>query len=335
MENNASRILIEVTVRQTLKGLKADTRRGVRNLVDMALQFSEGRFQSRFFETARTLLENPDSGYYRLVDDAANHIDTEHLVNFGMDLGYNSCTWGARRIRANEAKLGFNIPWTVFLRLGEELTARLEQYDAAIAEGEGLGIYCWMLHRPEAPLDALPLVERHPDSAFFLYCASGAVTPELAEEARRLRNLMLVVRLDEGAAAACGRLREALVPYSVYFSYSAKDCAAIEGGEVFRAAQRLHPVFTALAPRPDCAPETVRSAYRAAVDARKSQSYQTVPWELCCDTRSLDEIISDDACLVCFDEEGSLFSPEGGGGGNLFQDGFTPVIRRAYPKAAR
>ena len=49
MENSLSRILIETTVRQTLKGLQEDPKRSVRNLVDMALQFSEGRFQNRFF----------------------------------------------------------------------------------------------------------------------------------------------------------------------------------------------------------------------------------------------------------------------------------------------
>lgn len=48
MENSVSRILIETTVRQTLKGIQEDPERSIRNLVDMALQFSEGRFQNRF-----------------------------------------------------------------------------------------------------------------------------------------------------------------------------------------------------------------------------------------------------------------------------------------------
>ena len=116
METTMSRLLIEATVRQTLKGLQEDPKRSVRNILDMALQFSRGRFQSRFFETARTMLENENSAYYTLVQDAAAHIETEHLVRFGMNLGYNSCTWGARRIRANEEKLGFNIPWAVTIK---------------------------------------------------------------------------------------------------------------------------------------------------------------------------------------------------------------------------
>ena len=80
MENSMSRILIETTVRQTLKGLQDDPKRSIRNVVDMALHFSDGRFQSRFFRTAQTMLEHEDSAYYALVEDAANHIDPEHLV---------------------------------------------------------------------------------------------------------------------------------------------------------------------------------------------------------------------------------------------------------------
>ena len=110
MENSLSRILIETTVRQTLKGLQENPKRSTRNLIDMALQFSEGRFQSHFFETAQTLLKNEDSAYYALVQDTASHIETEHMVKFGMNLGYNSCTWGAQQIRLNEIRLGFNIP---------------------------------------------------------------------------------------------------------------------------------------------------------------------------------------------------------------------------------
>lgn len=92
MENSVSRILIETTVRQTLKGIQEDPERSIRNLVDMALQFSEGRFQNRFFETAHTLLENEKSAYYGLIYDAVSHIETEHIVRLGMNIGYNSCT---------------------------------------------------------------------------------------------------------------------------------------------------------------------------------------------------------------------------------------------------
>lgn len=337
MENSMSRILIETTVRQTLKGLQDDPKRSIRNVVDMALHFSDGRFQSRFFRTAQTMLEHEDSAYYALVEDAANHIDPEHLVTFGMNLGYNSCTWGAQRIRTNEAKLGFNIPWTVLFLMEEPHCSRhLPQYDRAVSEGEELGIYSWILLSHGNFLELLPLIERHPDSAFFLFCRPEDISPAVLDEITPLRHLMLVVRWGDQADEACAMLRNARLPYSVYYPYSPDDLPFIRSGDLFCDTQQLHPLFTALAAKPDCPAEIQRQAHQAAEELRNGQNYKTVPWELCYDTRSLDEIISDDACYVLFDGQGQLIALDNPGCapfGCLFEEGLTSLIRRAYPKS--
>lgn len=97
MENNMSRILIETVVRRTLKDMKENPERSIRNLVDMALHFSEGRFQKNFFQAAQTMLKNENSPYYALLRNISSSVDTERLVTFGMNLGYNSCTLGAKK----------------------------------------------------------------------------------------------------------------------------------------------------------------------------------------------------------------------------------------------
>lgn len=338
MENSMSRILIETTVRQTLKGLKENPKRSIRNLVDMALHFSDGRFLNRFFQTARTMLEHEDSAYYALVEDAANHIETEHLVKFGMNLGYNSCTWGAQRIRMNEKRLGFNIPWTVLFQMDHsQCSPHLAQYDSAIEEGEQLGIYCWMLLSHDNPLDLLPLIEHHPDSAFFLFCRSEDITVPVLDEIAPIKHLMPVVRWDDKADEACITLRNARLPYSVYCPYSQRDLHAIRSGDLFCDIQPLHPLFTVLAAKPDCPANIQTLAHQAAVQARTGQCYQTVPWELSYDTRNIDEIISDDACCVFFDGHGQLLAldhPDCTPSGNLFEEGLAPLIQRAYPKSA-
>lgn len=336
MENSMSRILIETTIRQTLKGLKENPKRSIRNLVDMALHFSEGRFQSHFFQTARTMLEHEESAYYTLIEDAVNHIETEHLVKFGMNLGYNSCTWGAQRIRMNEKRLGFNIPWTVLFQMDDlQCLDHMFQYDSAIEEGEQLGIYTWMLLSQANPLALLPLIEHHPDSAFFLLCRPEDMTPAVLDEITPIHHLMPVVRLDDRAGGVCTMLRDARLPYSVYYPYSQNNIQAITSGELFCDAQQLHPIFTVLAAEPDCPVNVQHLAHQAAIQVRKGQSYQTVPWELYYDTRNLDEIISNDACCVFFDGQGHLFAPDHPGSascGNLFEEGLTPLIQRAYPK---
>lgn len=338
MENSVSRILIETTVRQTLKGIQEDPERSIRNLVDMALQFSEGRFQNRFFETAHTLLENEKSAYYGLIHDAVSHIETEHIVRLGMNIGYNSCTWGARRIRSNEKQLGFNIPWAVFLQM-EDASSNwdLSRYHWVIQQGEALGIYSWMIFAPHDPLAILPFAAAHPDSAFFLFCEPQAVTPDFAAQFLSVYNVMPVIHLDKNTQAACSLLRNARIPYSVSCIYSAENIKAITNGELFAAVQNLHPLFTVLIPRSDCQHDTQRAAYQAAIDARNRQQFQTIPWELYGDTQSLDAIISDDSCCALFDKDGNLHlpgSPETDVWcGNLFEDGLTGIFSKAYPKA--
>ena len=218
-----------------------------------------------------------------------------------------------------------------------QYSAHFPQYDLAIQEGEQLGIYSWILLSHSDPLELFPLIEHHPDSAFFLFCRPEDMTPAILDEIAPLKHLMPVVRWEDGADKACTMLRNAQLPYSVYYPYAEKDLQYILNGDLFRETQKLHPLFTALAAKPGCPLNIQHQTHQSAIQVREGQSYQTVPWELSCDTQNLDEIISDDACCVFFDGQGQLFaldSPDRAPFGNLFQDGLMPLLRQAYPKSA-
>lgn len=45
MKHSLNQTLIETTIRNAIKQIKDDPERNIRNLVDMALTFSNGRFQ--------------------------------------------------------------------------------------------------------------------------------------------------------------------------------------------------------------------------------------------------------------------------------------------------
>ncbi|MGN0971845.1 MAG: hypothetical protein ACI4OY_07810, partial [Aristaeellaceae bacterium] len=99
MTRSVSYVLIETIVRRALREVESHPRRGSRNLVDMALNFCPGHFQQRFFQNAQHLLRNERSAFYPLIQDTAVHVEHERLLDFGMALGYNSCTLGAKKIR--------------------------------------------------------------------------------------------------------------------------------------------------------------------------------------------------------------------------------------------
>lgn len=335
METSMSRILVETVVKTTLKNLREDPERNIRRLVDWALHFSETRFQKRFFETAQTMLQNENSAYYGLVRDLTSYVDMERLLRFGMNLGYNGCTCGARQIRNNENLLGHNIPWTVLLQMDAQSLAHLPQYDAAVFEGEKLGIYTWMLFAPTVPYHLLGLIRNHPDSAFFLFCEPENVTDAFLDSVSVLKNVMLVQRYREEQEDIYARFRALGLLYSVYCTYSQDDLETILNGDLFASVQQIHPVFAVLLPRPGCPERFRRLTHQAVERARNEQKFQMIPWELEQDDQMIDEIISDDACTVSFDPNGYLWvrnTSDDHASVCLFEEGLEAVLQNAYPK---
>ncbi len=335
MEKTMSGILIETVVKTTLKNLKEDPERSIRNLVDMALYFSETQFQQDFFQAVQNALKNENSPYYALVRDLTSYADAEHLLCFGMNLGYNSCTYGARQIRQNEKDLNHNIPWTILFQIGNQSLEHMAQYDAAISDGEKLGIYTWMLFAPGVSCRLPGLIQNHPDSAFFLFCEPEDVTDDFLDNVSELRNVMPVPRYQEGWEDVYGKIRVLGLPYSAYFLYSQDDSQTILNGDLFTSIQQVHPVFAILLPQSDC-PKQFRTLTHQAVErVRNEQLFQIIPWELEQDNQKVDEIISDDVCAVCFDPEGCLLDGDGNSirpGLCLFEHELTGVLRLACPK---
>lgn len=307
MEKTMSRTLIETVVKKALESIKDSPERGIRNLVDMALQFSKGRFQQNFFTVTQTMLQNENSAYYGLVRNIVTHTDTERLFTFGMNLGYNSCTEGARRIRNNEETMQCSIPWTIALHVDTQRVTELqERYDALIQEGESLGIFTWMLFALENPEEVLPLIETHTDSAFCIFCEPDDLSASFLDTVTDLKNVMLVVRYDENMSDLCTTLREMGLLYSVWYPYGQKDMEIIINGDLFSSAQQLSPAFTVLVPQMNCPDEIRKLAYQAVKTARKEQSYQTIVLDFQGDTCLIDSIISGDKCSVSFNKTGAL-----------------------------
>lgn len=305
---NLNRVLIETTVRNTLRQIKNDPERSVRNLIDMGLHFSEGRFQHHFFEIAREMLRNDQSCYYRMIPDAVATIDTERIVTFGMNLGYNSCTNGAKTIRMIEEKEHFNIPWSISLEIsGYDYFEKSDSYHSLIEQGQALGIYTWLLYSLDSTSYILELVKDFPDCAFAIFCSPGEITDSLLDEASAIYNLMFVVSYSNGVEKACKLLRAKGHLYSIFFSYRERDIAGIVNGNLLCDTEVMHPIFTAFASSPSCPLEKQEDIYQYILKTRSQQIYRTIPFDLVQDSRFIDGIISEEACSIKFDPKGNLY----------------------------
>ncbi|MCD7737947.1 MAG: hypothetical protein LUH58_02755 [Lachnospiraceae bacterium] len=334
MENTISRILIEVVVKNTLKDIEDSPERSIRRLVDMALNFSKGRFRNDFFKAAQRMLEDENSPYYDLIKDTVTHVDHERILHFGMNVGFNSCTEGANLIRKNEAALNFNIPWSVLWHVDQQrILEEPEQYSRVFSQGEKLGIYTWLLMMDGLLTELLPLIREHKDSAFVLICEPESISEDFLESAAQVDNIMIVVRYDEEKTEAFDLLREKKFLYGAYQVYGDQDLEDILKGDLFYSAEQVHAVLTGLLPEPECSEETREKTAAYVEKARGEQLFQTVPWEAWYDSCRVDAIISGDACFAGFDADGYLHtSPEPEASLNIFQNDLAQILKRAFPK---
>lgn len=294
MENKMSRILVENIIKHALKNIKDDPERGIRNLIDMALQFSEGRFQQKIFSIAQTMLQNENSSYYDLVRNVVSYIDIDRLYTFGMNLGYNGYTIGAQRIRENEKKLHCHIPWAITMQIDSEYFERNQQnYHVLLQEGEMLGIYTWILFIAKHPEKVFSLAKNYSDSAFCIFCKAEDISAEFLDEASELYNIMIVIQYEENAAVICDTIRKMGLLYSVWYQYGQKDAKSIINGDLFSSIQQLSPVFTFFLPEYNCSETTKTVVYQAILQARNEQRYHTLLWDLHGDNSLIDSIISD------------------------------------------
>ena len=140
MKKSMNEVMVRTIVKKAIRDFKTDPERTIRNLVDMALQFSDSAFQQQFYSAAQRLLSDEKNGYYDLVKDTITRVNEQTLLTFSMNLGYNGLYLGAKRIRETA---DYHIPWSISLTVGED--ALCDRHHILVDQGEELGIHTWHL----------------------------------------------------------------------------------------------------------------------------------------------------------------------------------------------
>ena len=308
MSKDINRILIETAVKRALRDMDEAPERAARNLVDLGMNFSGGRFQKRFLGTAREMLRNEDSAYYQVIRDIITHVDREILLDFGINLGYNSCTKGAEAIRSLEAQKGFNIPWSLSLALDEEcLEKRKEIYASILKQGTSLGIYTYLLFFHEGnPMKLSGLIKENRDCAFVIFLRGGKITEAYVNGTRGAKNVMTAVYEDHDAQEACKRLRQAGLLYGIYRIYSEEDKESILDGRWLSGIRKALPYFAFLLPDDNCTSKTCEQVYAYVLSVRTGHRHPVILLDLKRDSMEIDGIISDGVCMAGFDRAGRL-----------------------------
>lgn len=308
MKSNLNRTLIETTIRNSIKQIKNDPERSMRNLIDMALSFSNGRFQKHFLEVAQTMLQKETSCYYKIIPDLVINADTERIVTFGLNIGYNGCTLGAQTIRELEAKEHFNIPWSICLELESNSYYENEvHYHSLLSQGKEMGIYAWNIHSQDNPSYILELAENFPECAFSIFCSPENITYTLLDDARSLNNILFLVEYGDNLDEACSLLRSQGFLYSIYYNTETSNYNPDMIDEILSDTENQNAVFTVFLSHSSDIAE-LDAVYQHIRKLRAEQKYRTVPYDFICDNCSIDSIISNQACSVMFTSNGECHS---------------------------
>lgn len=308
MRKDLNKILIEGMLKKAMEDIHSSPGRTVRNLIDLAVNFSKGRFQKRLMQIAQEMLQNTESPYYELLTDIVENVDMDLLMKFGMNLGYNGCTRGAQRIRQIEAEKGFNVPWCLMLNINQEkLDEDPEIYSGIVKQGVELGIHTYLLAVRNGDLEMLiPLFEEQSDCAFGVFVNGCQLTDRFLEGVRENKNVMISVYNDEHVSEVCQRLREHRLLYGVQQRYTEKDRDRILSGDWISGVLPYHPQFAFLISETVCKEELRREIYQYIVETRTEQKYPVYFIDVVSDMWMIDQIISEDAWVVGFECDGNI-----------------------------
>ena len=308
MKSSLTRTLIETTIRNSIKQIKNDPERSMRNLIDMALSFSNGRFQKHFLEAAQTMLKKETSCYYKIIPDLVANADTERIVTFGMNIGYNGCTLGAQTIREIESKEHINIPWSVFLELDSNSYYKNEvHYRSLLSQGKEMGIYTWNIRTPDNPAYILELAKDFPECAFVIFCAPKKITEALLDDAKNIYNILFLVEYGDAIEESCFLLRSQGFLYSVYYDNELSDFNTVLLEEILSDTENQNAVFTVLLSQNSHLEES-EALYQHIRKIRAEQRYRTIPFDFIHDNCFIDSIISDQICSIKFTSNGICHS---------------------------
>ncbi len=328
-QNNAKSI-IEAYVGKKLEDMRDNPDRESRNLVDLALSLSAGRFQKHFLNLAHSILEDENSPYYALIHDAIKNVGSANILKFGMNIGYNSFTAGAKTIRNLEKEHGYNIPWVITFYVDNESFSE-ETYSELIRQGKKLGIFTYIFFCSAIPENLTEIFDEESECAFLLFSDAENIENGILDQAGEIKNLMLCVKYSDSAIKVCEQLRCSKALYSLWYEYNKKPMCE----EQLNIADELHPVLTFFVKSQDDY-NGYNEVYDEVYKLRDARTAASVPLEYSGTIRMIDEIISDDTCVAVFNESGSLISVGGSDSDcNFRTQPLAEIFEKCYPKVTK
>ena len=324
-----NRTILENTVYRALRDMERDSHRTARNAVDLALLFARGTFERQFLTLCRQILEDETSPYYEVINRALTRCNRQSLVTFGLNVGLEGCSRGARRIREVEEQQGFNVPWALEIYAGNAGLGRV-YVQRVVSEAAGLGVhvfFLWDCRLAQGELEML--LRENPDCAFVLFTTGGRGPDLDLARLAELPNLLISVQgLEPLSLELCQALEEQRMLYGVHLPYG-PDLSVLPQ-QVDQAAA-LEPLVVFLYPQNAGEPEKNQVA-QAAAAARTEHQFPFALMALPGDILAIDEIISHSPCSLTFLPDGQAVTNQGPVPSNIRTEKLTEILQQHLPR---
>lgn len=293
-----TRALIDTTVARAMVEMDADPKRSVRKLCDLGRQFSRGRFQNQIFAIFQDLLRNDESPYYQAINFLLRSNDPEALRQFGINIGYNSFTYGAQILRQKQKELSFAVPWVVKLRLDSRIPDTYDSsfFASVVRTGLTYGIYSYQLRSMDHHEDMesyLAVIQSHPECAFLWFLSDTPLTEKQQKLLLSCPNLMVSLPIDAPSTASMAKaLRHQKTLFGMHKVYQDADAAAYLLSFDHLYSQMEQSVFFFLVADDSCSKESIRAVSDVVQQYRFTPIQPFFPIEVQEDSRKIEQIIT-------------------------------------------
>lgn len=308
MSAEITRLMVEVAVGQGLRELRTQfNRRILRNAVEHGGRFSHGGFQRMLFQTMQEMLRSDDHPYYALCSRVAQEVDERYLLGYGVNMGFESWTNGAKVIRRLEAEECCNIPWCLTLCLSQGTrTMAFDTACALIDQGMALGVMSYLIEEEAARPDVLrALCDRYSACALTAFLPDEEINDALLAALAGTDNLALVAVRRTGAFASAEVMRAYHRLYGLCREYDEPTAEAVmAGGDLYPlgAPDAPVPVFR---PSPGCSEAVCQRFNEYLLEKKKHPTQPVFPIELSHDLARVDQVISTDDCALALAVDGT------------------------------
>jgi MoaA/NifB/PqqE/SkfB family radical SAM enzyme len=205
----------EFTLDRMLRYIDKDPQKNIIKLADIAQKLSGNMFPTKFFDSVRTAMNEPDNVWSDFALRIVNDTDRENLkkmfLSFALGAGYH----GTKAVRENREKYKCNIPFIMLLdptsacnlrckgcwsaEYGHKYNLTYDEMDSIVSQGVELGTHLYMFTGGEPLIrkdDILKLCRKHNNCTFLAYTNATLVDQKFCDDMKEVGNLTLALSIE-------------------------------------------------------------------------------------------------------------------------------------------